>query len=102
MYKKLEVKPATFIVKEHHIAVYKGKDGSIVKGTHPSLPAEYGSLGHHRCGKISVASMGQIEDGDYFLLCRSCGRTPGIRGQGWARGDAQKLHVGVSKWRPSG
>ena len=35
VYKKLEVKPATFIVKEHHIAVYKGKDGSIVKGTHP-------------------------------------------------------------------
>ena len=35
VYKKLEVKPATFIVKEHHIAVYKGKDGNIVKGTHP-------------------------------------------------------------------
>lgn len=35
VYKKLEVKPATFIVKEHHITVYKGKDGSIVKGTHP-------------------------------------------------------------------
>lgn len=35
VYKKLEVKPATFIVKEHHIAVHKGKDGSIVKGTHP-------------------------------------------------------------------
>lgn len=35
VYKKLEVKPATFIVKEHHIAVYKGKNGKIVKGEHP-------------------------------------------------------------------
>lgn len=35
VYKKLEVKPATFIVKEHHITVYKGKDGKIVKGKHP-------------------------------------------------------------------
>ena len=35
VYKKLEVQPATFIVKEHHITVYKGKNGKIVKGKHP-------------------------------------------------------------------
>lgn len=35
VYKKLEVKPAVFEVKEHHIAVYKGKNGKIVKGDHP-------------------------------------------------------------------
>ena len=35
VYKKLEVKPAVFEVKEHHIAVYKGKNGKIAKGNHP-------------------------------------------------------------------
>lgn len=35
VYKKLELIPATFEVHEHHIAVYKGKNGKIVKGKHP-------------------------------------------------------------------
>ena len=35
IYKKLEMHPATFEVIEHHIKVYKGKDGSIVKGNRP-------------------------------------------------------------------
>ena len=35
VYKKLELIPATFKVKEHHIAVYKGKNGKILKANHP-------------------------------------------------------------------
>ena len=35
VYRKLEVEPAVFKVIEHHIKVYKGKDGTIVKGKHP-------------------------------------------------------------------
>ncbi len=35
VYRKLEVIPATFIANEHHIHVYKGKDGRIVKAPHP-------------------------------------------------------------------
>lgn len=35
IYKKLELIPAVFEVHEHHIAVYKGKNGKIVKGNHP-------------------------------------------------------------------
>ena len=35
VYRKLEVEPAVFKVIEHHIKVYKGKDGKIVKGRHP-------------------------------------------------------------------
>lgn len=35
IYKKLEMHPATFEVKEHHIAVYKGKNGKMAKGEHP-------------------------------------------------------------------
>ncbi len=35
VYRKLEVEPAVFTVVEHHIKVYKGKDGKIVKGRHP-------------------------------------------------------------------
>ena len=35
MYKKLELIPAVFEVHEHHIAVYKGKNGKIVKAEHP-------------------------------------------------------------------
>ncbi len=35
VYRKLELIPATFEVHEHHIGVYKGKDGRILKGTHP-------------------------------------------------------------------
>ena len=35
VYKKLELIPAVFEVHEHHIAVYKGKNGKIVKGRHP-------------------------------------------------------------------
>lgn len=35
VYKKLEFIPATFKVQEHHIAVYKGKNGKILKGNHP-------------------------------------------------------------------
>ncbi|MCF0230226.1 MAG: IS66 family transposase [Parasporobacterium sp.] len=35
VYKKLEIIPETFEVHEHHIAVYKGKNGVIAKGEHP-------------------------------------------------------------------
>lgn len=35
VYKKLEIIPATFEVHEHHIKVYKGKNGKIAKGEHP-------------------------------------------------------------------
>ena len=35
VYRKLELIPAVFEVHEHHIAVYKGKDGKIVKAEHP-------------------------------------------------------------------
>ena len=35
MYRKLKVEPAVFTVVEHHIKVYKGKDGKIVKGKRP-------------------------------------------------------------------
>lgn len=35
VYRKLELIPAVFEVHEHHIAVYKGKNGKIVKADHP-------------------------------------------------------------------
>lgn len=35
VYRKLEVIPAVFEVHEHHIAVYKGKNGKILKAEHP-------------------------------------------------------------------
>jgi transposase len=35
VYKKLEMVPSTFKVLEHHLSVYKGKDGKIVKVDHP-------------------------------------------------------------------
>lgn len=35
MYKKLELIPTVFEVYEHHIAVYKGKNGKIIKADHP-------------------------------------------------------------------
>ena len=35
VYRKLELIHATFEVHEHHIAVYKGKNGRIIKGEHP-------------------------------------------------------------------
>ncbi len=35
VYRKLEVEPAVFKVIEHHIKVYKGRNGTIVKGKHP-------------------------------------------------------------------
>ena len=35
VYRMLEVEPAVFKVIEHHIKVYKGKNGKIVKGKHP-------------------------------------------------------------------
>ena len=35
VYKKLELIPATCEVHEHHIAVYKGKDETILKANHP-------------------------------------------------------------------
>ena len=35
VYKKLELIPAVFEVHEHHIAVYKGRNGKIVKAEHP-------------------------------------------------------------------
>lgn len=35
IYSKLEIIPARFEVHEHHIAVYKGKNGAIVKADHP-------------------------------------------------------------------
>lgn len=35
VYKKLEFVPASYEVMEHHIAVYKGKNGKIVKAEPP-------------------------------------------------------------------
>ena len=35
VYRKLELIPAVFEVHEHHVAVYKGKNGKIVKAEHP-------------------------------------------------------------------
>ena len=35
VYRKLELIPAVFEVQEHHIAVYKGRTGKIVKADHP-------------------------------------------------------------------
>lgn len=35
VYRKLELIPAVFEVHEHHIAVYKGRNGKIVKADHP-------------------------------------------------------------------
>lgn len=35
VYRKLELIPAVFEVQEHHIAVYKGKNGKVVKADHP-------------------------------------------------------------------
>lgn len=35
VYKKLELIPASFEVHEHHIAVYKGKNGKLLKANHP-------------------------------------------------------------------
>ena len=35
VYKKLELIPAVFEVHEHHIAVYKGRNGKIIKAEHP-------------------------------------------------------------------
>lgn len=35
VYRKLELIPAVFEVHEHHIAVYKGKNGKILKADHP-------------------------------------------------------------------
>ncbi|MEE0738293.1 MAG: IS66 family transposase [Lachnospiraceae bacterium] len=35
IYRKLEMIPASFEVHEHHIAVYKGKNGKFAKGEHP-------------------------------------------------------------------
>lgn len=35
VYRKLEVEPAVFKVIEHHIKVYKGKNGTIIKGKRP-------------------------------------------------------------------
>ena len=35
VYRKLELIPAVFEVHEHHIAVYRGKNGKIVKAEHP-------------------------------------------------------------------
>lgn len=34
-YKKLEMIPQTFQVQEHHIHIYKGKDGTILRADHP-------------------------------------------------------------------
>lgn len=36
VYRKLEVHPAKYEVVEHHIAVYKGKSGKIIKAEHPA------------------------------------------------------------------
>lgn len=36
VYRKLEVHQAKYEVVEHHIAVYKGKDGKIIKAEHPA------------------------------------------------------------------
>lgn len=35
VYRKLEMIPAVFEVHEHHIAVYKGRNGKIIKAPHP-------------------------------------------------------------------
>lgn len=35
VYRKLELIPAVFEVHEHHIAVYKGRNGKIIKADHP-------------------------------------------------------------------
>ena len=35
VYRKLEMIPSTFKVIEHHLKVYRGKDGKIVKADHP-------------------------------------------------------------------
>lgn len=35
VYRKLEVESAVFTVVEHHIKVYKGRNGKIAKGRHP-------------------------------------------------------------------
>ena len=35
VYRKLELIPAVFEVHEHHIAVYKGKNGKVIKAEHP-------------------------------------------------------------------
>ena len=35
VYRKLELIPAVFEVHEHHIAVYRGKNGKIVRAEHP-------------------------------------------------------------------
>ena len=35
VYRKLELISAVFEVHEHHIAVYKGKNGKIIKDEHP-------------------------------------------------------------------
>lgn len=35
VYRKLELIPAVFEVHEHHIAVYRGKNGNIVRAEHP-------------------------------------------------------------------
>ena len=35
VYRKLELIPAVFEVHEHHIAVYKGRSGKIIKADHP-------------------------------------------------------------------
>lgn len=35
IYRKLEMIPASFEVHEHHIAVYKGKNGKVAKAEHP-------------------------------------------------------------------
>ena len=36
IYRKLEYHPATFEVLEHHIAVYRGKNGKIKRAEHPA------------------------------------------------------------------
>ena len=41
IYKKLELIPAVFEVHEHHIAVYKGKNGKIVRANHPKEMLEH-------------------------------------------------------------
>lgn len=63
------------------------------KERHSDIPAEYGALGHYHGREISVASVGPIKRRNYSLFCRSCGRNAGICGQGWTRGNAQKLHL---------
>lgn len=41
IYKKLEFIPAVFEVHEHHVAVYKGKNGKIVRADHPKEMLEH-------------------------------------------------------------